>query len=116
MTAGEIARLGAHEIARRVAQGEVRAADVADAFLARIRETDDRVKAYLTVDEKAARAEAEAVDARRKSGSPLGPLAGVPVAVKDNMCTRGLRTTAASGRRTSTSSRWARRPRTRRSR
>ena len=94
--AAEIVRLGAHEIASRVAAGEWRAADVADAFLGRIRATDGAVKAYLTVDEKAARAEAEAVDRKRASGAPLGPLAGVPVAVKDNMCTRGLRTTAAS--------------------
>src|SRR5262249_13921680 len=65
-------------------------------FLEAIRQRDPQVKAFLLVDEAAAIEQARAVDANRKQGGPLGPLAGVPVAVKDVLCTRGQRTTCGS--------------------
>ena len=79
-----------------VASGDFSAAEVAEAHLARIRALDGRVKAFLHVDEAGARKAAAAVDAKRRAGEPLGPLAGVPLAVKDNMCQRGIPTTAGS--------------------
>ncbi|MBI2923844.1 MAG: Asp-tRNA(Asn)/Glu-tRNA(Gln) amidotransferase subunit GatA [Planctomycetes bacterium] len=79
-----------------VASGAFSAAEVAEAHLARIRDVDGRVKAFLHVDEAGARNAAAAVDAKRRAGEPLGPLAGVPLAVKDNMCQRGIPTTAGS--------------------
>jgi len=64
--------------------------------LDRIAAHDKRVGAFLQVDPDAALEQAEAIDSRRRSGEPLGRLAGLPVAVKDLLCTRGERTTCGS--------------------
>jgi aspartyl-tRNA(Asn)/glutamyl-tRNA(Gln) amidotransferase subunit A len=86
----------AREIAGLVTSREVSAREVTDAFLARIGAVEERVKAFITVTPEDARAAADAVDARIAAGEPAGPLAGVPVALKDNLCTNGVRTTAGS--------------------
>src|SRR5438270_2405504 len=78
------------------AKGEATAEAITDVFLAAIRDREPKVKAFLHIDEDAARQQARAVDAKRKRGEKLGPLAGVPVAVKDVLCTRGVPTTCAS--------------------
>ena len=84
------------DTARRIAAGEITAAQIVDAMIARIRAVDDVIGAYLAVDEDGARAAAEEVDRQRAANAPLGPLAGVPIALKDVLVTRGLATTAAS--------------------
>ncbi|GIW71885.1 MAG: hypothetical protein KatS3mg102_1427 [Planctomycetota bacterium] len=89
-------QLGAAAIARQVRAGELSALEVTEAFLARLEATEPHLRAWLHVDAEGARAAARALDARRARGEPLGPLAGVPVALKDNLCTRGMPTTAAS--------------------
>src|SRR5438270_2410038 len=78
------------------AKGEATAEAITDVFLAAIRSRDPKVKAFLHVDEDAARQQARAVDAKRNKGDRLGALAGVPVAVKDVLCTRGVPTTCSS--------------------
>lgn len=83
-------------IRRDVASRKARAVDVAEGFLRRIGAVDPKVKAFLTVMEDGALAQARRVDEKAARGEPLGPLAGVPVAVKDNMCTTDARTTCAS--------------------
>ena len=69
-------------------RGEATAEAVAPAFLAAVRDRDPAVKAFLHVDEESVLAQAQAVDAKRKAGRRLGLLAGVPVAVKDVLCTK----------------------------
>src|SRR5262245_12724153 len=77
-------------------KGDVTALAITDAFLAAIRQRDPRIKAFLHVDEVAARQQARAIDEKRSKGDALGALAGVPVAVKDVLCTKGVPTTCGS--------------------
>src|SRR4051812_17748638 len=79
-----------------LSRGDVTAEAVTRAFLDAIRRRDPHVRAFLHVDEDDTLAQARAVDRRRRAGEALGPLAGVPVAIKDVLCTRGQPTTCAS--------------------
>jgi aspartyl-tRNA(Asn)/glutamyl-tRNA(Gln) amidotransferase subunit A len=92
----ELITMTAAELSAAMAAGDVSAADITEAHLDRIAAVDDRVKAFLHVAADDARARAREVDARRKAGEPLGPLAGVPVAVKDLFTTIGMPTTCGS--------------------
>ncbi len=76
--------------------GEVTAVDLAEAVIERASMTEADLHAYLTLDQDGARVAAAAAHARFAAGQPLGPLDGIPLAVKDNMCTRGVETTASS--------------------
>jgi aspartyl-tRNA(Asn)/glutamyl-tRNA(Gln) amidotransferase subunit A len=83
------------ELLAAQAMGET-AESITAGYLANIAARDGQVGAFLDVDADSALLRARAVDAKRKAGKPLGPLAGIPVAIKDNLCTRGRRTTCAS--------------------
>jgi aspartyl-tRNA(Asn)/glutamyl-tRNA(Gln) amidotransferase subunit A len=76
--------------------GELSSVELTQAYLNRIAAIDNRVGAYLRVNADAALQQAADIDARRAKKQPLGPLAGLPVAVKDNLCQRGELTTCAS--------------------
>ena len=86
----------AAELAAGIASGEHSAVEVAQAHLDRIAKVDDKVHAFLHVDADGALAKAAEVDAKRSRGEKLGPLAGVPLALKDVFTTRGIPTTAGS--------------------
>ncbi|MFF3856572.1 Asp-tRNA(Asn)/Glu-tRNA(Gln) amidotransferase subunit GatA [Micromonospora sp. NPDC002575] len=92
----DLTKLTAVELAGLVADGQTSAVEVTRAHLDRIAAVDDRVNAFLHVDADGALAAARAVDERRAAGEELGPLAGVPVAVKDVLTTRGVPTTVGS--------------------
>jgi aspartyl-tRNA(Asn)/glutamyl-tRNA(Gln) amidotransferase subunit A len=84
------------EIAGAVCSGEIRAAEVVEAALARIHSGNSAINAFTAVTEKRARSRAAALDKARSSGRPLGPLAGVPFAVKNQFDIAGLPTLAGS--------------------
>ena len=79
-----------------VASGGASAVEICRAYLDRVRAVDPRVQAFRTVLEAEALAAAGRVDRDRQAGRPLGPLAGVPLAIKDVLCTRGANTTCGS--------------------
>ncbi|MBM3140098.1 MAG: Asp-tRNA(Asn)/Glu-tRNA(Gln) amidotransferase subunit GatA [Chloroflexi bacterium] len=85
----------AHEHAARMRAGDYTARALAEATLARIRAQEPALHAYVTITEELARAQADAADARLRAGD-AAPLVGIPVGVKDLLCTRGVRTTASS--------------------
>jgi aspartyl-tRNA(Asn)/glutamyl-tRNA(Gln) amidotransferase subunit A len=86
----------ATQLLAQLASGEVNSVQVCEAFLEQIRRHDDAVKVFLRVDPQATLARAEEIDRRRSDGEPMGRLGGLPVAVKDLLCTRGEPTTCAS--------------------
>ncbi len=86
----------ASDIAAGVRDGSTSAVAVVERHLARITERDGEIHAFNLVTADSAREQAVAVDARVAAGDDPGPLAGVPVALKDNMCTRGVATTCSS--------------------
>lgn len=86
----------ASRIAADISAGRTSAAETLEAHLERIRRLDPRVKAFIKVREEEARRRAREIDERRTRGKKLGLLAGVPVAVKDNLCVKGWETTCAS--------------------
>jgi len=88
-------RMRLPELRDRLARGELRVADLVDASLRRIRETEEKIGAFLLVDEEGARREAERLDSL-PADAPRGPLFGMPAGIKDNMVTEGLVTTCAS--------------------
>ena len=89
-------RATAANLLELMASGAATAEQVARAYLDRADRLDGRLHVYLHRDDDAALAQARRVDARRKAGEPLGPLAGVPVALKDVLCTKGEPTTCGS--------------------
>ena len=77
-------------------KGEYSSRELTDAYIAQIENTDSEIGAYITTDFETALKKAEAVDKKRLSGESLEPLAGIPCAIKDNICTKGVKTTCAS--------------------
>jgi len=88
--------LTALELREAFTSGRRSAESIVEEHLARIAEREPQVDAFLTVCGEQARSRARELDRKRASGGRLGLLAGVPVALKDNICTRGIRTTCAS--------------------
>jgi len=96
MTDFDYGALGAAAIARLVSTGAVSARTVAEAALRRIEATEPTANAFIHLDLEGARAAADAVDAARAAGRPVGPLAGVPVSVKDLVHVAGQPTSFGS--------------------
>lgn len=84
------------ELAELLQTGQVSSTELVIACLEQIKQTDGVINAFLTVDEQGALEQAAQSDARRARGEALSPWDGIPVAIKDNISTRGLRTTCAS--------------------
>lgn len=83
-------------LGKKIKEKEISVREALDVSLSEIGRKEGLYNCYVTVDEEGAVRQAEKIQARIDSGELTGPLAGVPVAIKDNMCTRGLRTTCSS--------------------
>ena len=92
----EITDLSAVELRDAIASGDVSAVEAANAYLAEIETQEPQVAAFNEVSAEAALKRAEQIDASRQRGNQLGGLAGLPVAIKDNMCTTDGKTTCSS--------------------
>jgi aspartyl-tRNA(Asn)/glutamyl-tRNA(Gln) amidotransferase subunit A len=92
----ELIKLTASEIATGIAVGDISSVEVTQAHFDRIEKVDDRVHAFLHLTKDSALSDAAKVDAKRKAGEKLGPLAGVPLALKDILAMKGEPTTCGS--------------------
>ena len=92
----ELYKLTAHELHDKLVNKEVSSVELTNALYARIDEVEDQVNAYVTLDKENALAQAAKVDAKIAAGEAIAPLAGIPGAIKDNICTKGLLTTCSS--------------------
>ena len=88
--------LTAVELGRKIQEKEVTAVEATRAALEAIKAKEEKVNGFVTVDEEGALKRAEQIQAKIDAGELTGPLAGVPVAIKDNMCTQGMKTTCSS--------------------
>ena len=92
----EILGLSVAEMEQEMEKGRLSAREAAQAYLRQIEQKEPEIGAFLLVQKEQALRQAEQIDARRAKGQNLGALAGIPMALKDNLCTRGIPTTCAS--------------------
>ena len=92
----EMYQYTATELSSMLKKKECSAVEVTESVLKRVHAVENQVNAYVTVTEELALKKAEEVDQKRAAGEPLHDLAGIPIAIKDNICTKGIKTTCAS--------------------
>lgn len=92
----ELYELSAVELGEKLRSKEVTATEITKSVLMRAEDTEGSVGAYITLTEDRAIETAQKVDAKIAAGEEIAPLAGIPISIKDNICTKGVRTTAAS--------------------
>ena len=92
----DLLKLTALELGEKIKAKEVTVREAVDAVIGQIRESESEIHSFVTIDEEGAYAQAEEVQKKIDAGELTGPLAGVPVAIKDNMCIEGQLTTCSS--------------------
>lgn len=92
----DLTALTAVELGEKIKKGEATAVEAMEATLAKIKEQEETIHAYVTLEEEKALEQAREVQQKIEAGELSHPLAGVPVAIKDNLCTKGVKTTCSS--------------------
>ena len=92
----ELYQLTIHELQEKLRKGEVSSEEITASVFRRVDAVEDRVKSYITLMREAAFDQARAADERFRKGQPIGPLDGIPIALKDILCTQGVTTTCGS--------------------
>ena len=92
----ELYSLSLKEIASKIKNKEVTIKEVLDSVYGRIENVENKVDAYVTLNQEEAYKRAEKLQERLENGENIGLLGGVPIAIKDNICTKGIKTTCAS--------------------
>ena len=92
----EITSLTVHELQEKLAKKEIGVTEITKAYIDRINEKEKDVKAFVTTTCDEAMEEAKKIDAKRENGEDVSNLAGIPIGIKDNLCTKGVKTTCSS--------------------
>ena len=92
----ELYQLTAEKLSAMLAARECSSEEVTRSVLSRMEQKEPEIAAYVTICGEEALKQAAEIDARRAAGEALHPLAGIPIGIKDNICTRGVRTTCSS--------------------
>ena len=85
-----------HELIEKLEKREITSEEIVRSYYDRIKEKDSKVRAYLSLSEEDAIAQAKNIDERRKNGEKIGKFAGIPIAIKDNICMKNTKTTCGS--------------------
>ena len=85
-----------HELVEKLEKGEITSEQITKSYFDRIKEKDNKVKAYVSTLEESAMKKAKEIDEARKAGKPVSKFAGIPIGIKDNMCIEGTKTTCSS--------------------
>ena len=92
----DITRLTVHELMEKLEKNELTSEEITKAYVDRINEKEKDVKAFVTTTCDEALEKAKEIDSKKKSGEKMNSFAGIPIGIKDNMCTKGVRTTCSS--------------------
>ena len=92
----EIYELTVHELLEKLEKKEITSQEIVESYLKRIDEKENDVQAFVTKAGEKTLEEAKKIDEKRKVGEKLPKFAGIPVGIKDNMCTKGEKTTCSS--------------------